>query len=82
MNGATFLPERVTPSRVCELKLLYLPKTFFGCVTPSRVCELKLYYFLPMDTIQVTPSRVCELKSGCPLVLPVFGLSHPHGCVS
>ena len=55
----------VTPSRVCELKLIMLdsPGNVLE-VTPSRVCELKFdELFKKAIVCIVTPSRVCELKS-------------------
>ena len=59
------LIDKVTPSRVCELKLYtslgLLPD---GFVTPSRVCELKFEISAALVIFSnVTPSRVCELKS-------------------
>ena len=58
------LYRHVTPSRVCELKLLRMKKfSQEAVVTPSRVCELKFHMrHLPDARCSVTPSRVCELK--------------------
>ena len=75
--------HKVTPSRVCELKLNRDNDVSFSrrhTLTGVWV-EIRLPWLL-WSPSSVTPSRVCELKFLRAARSKLGKMSHPHGCVS
>ena len=74
----------VTPSRVCELKLLSAVLMWITAWSHPHGCVSWNYRLVVWIVFYpcVTPSRVCELKWIDYQVSYWWRLSHPHGCVS